>query len=592
MNKVIMSGDEAVARGAYEGGCLVAAAYPGTPSTEILENMPQYPEIDSRWASNEKVALEIASGASIGGVRALAAMKHVGLNVAADPLLTMAYIGSLGGLVVVTADDPGCHSSQNEQDNRLFAPLAKILMLEPSDSQECLDFTKLGFELSERFDTPTLLRMTTRVCHSKGLVAQGARMAEAPVKPYERNGRKNAMLPAHARLRHLVVEDSLKAMEDYSNNCAVNRIEWGQGKSVGVITSGVSYLHAREVFGDTVSYLKLGLTHPLPRKLISTFARSVDKIYVIEEGEPYLETMVRALGFDCIGKERIPVTGELDANIVRKAFLPDPGIQLYQSELQAPPRPPVLCAGCPHRGFFHTLGKKKKEIVACGDIGCYTLGIQAPLEGLDTVVCMGGGFSVAIGMAAALKKAGDPRKVFGMVGDSTFFHSGMTGLADAVHANANICLCVLDNSITAMTGHQENPGTKTSLMGEPATSLDILKIIEGMGIAKDRVAVVDPLKQEDMVKAVDEAMAAEGLSIIVTKRPCVLIKEVRKSLEGRRCEVKEDACKRCKQCLKVGCPAISFVGTSKEGHSHIDPSACVGCEFCLQVCKFDAIHRV
>ncbi|MDR2945315.1 MAG: indolepyruvate ferredoxin oxidoreductase subunit alpha [Candidatus Adiutrix sp.] len=592
MNKVILSGDEAVARGAYEGGCLVAAAYPGTPSTEILENMPQYAEIDSRWASNEKVALEIASGASIGGVRALAAMKHVGLNVAADPLLTMGYIGVNGGLVVVTADDPGCHSSQNEQDNRLVAPWAKILMLEPSDSQECLDFTKLAFELSERFDSPALLRMTTRVCHSKGLVALGERPAEAPVKPYERNIRKTAMLPAHARLRHVVVEANLKAMEDFSNNCAVNRIEWGQSKNVGVITSGVSYLYAREVFGDTVSYLKLGLTHPLPHGLISTFARSVDKIYVIEEGEPYLETAVRALGFDCIGKERISVLGELDSRMVRQAFLPDNGDQLYGSKLQAPPRPPVLCAGCPHRGFFHTLGKKKKEIVACGDIGCYTLGIQAPLDGLDTVVCMGGGFSTAIGMAEALKKAGDSRKVFGMVGDSTFFHSGMTGLADAVHVNANVCLCVLDNSITAMTGHQENPGTKNTLRGEPATSLDILKIIEGMGVPKDRVTVVDPLKLDDVTKAVEAAMATEGLSIIVTKRPCVLIKEVRKSLEGKLCKVDPAACKRCKQCLKVGCPAISFEGTAKEGHSNIDPSACVGCEFCLQVCKFDAISRV
>ncbi len=587
MSKVILSGDEAVARGAYEAGCLVAAAYPGTPSTEILENMVAYKEVNSRWASNEKVALEIASGASIGGVRALAAMKHVGLNVAADPLFTMGYIGVLGGLVVVTADDPGCHSSQNEQDNRLFAPIAKLLMLEPSDSQECLDYTKLAFELSEKFDTPVLLRVTTRVCHSKGLVQQSERQ-DVPPKPYERNIRKNAMLPAHARLRHVVVEEKLVQAEEYANHCAVNRIEWGQKKKVGIVTSGVSYLHAREVFGDTVSYLKLGLTNPLPRKLISTFCRSVDRVYVIEENEPYLENAVRALGFDCIGKERLPILGELDANTVRRAFLPDPGTKLYRSDVQAPPRPPVLCAGCPHRGIFHTLGKKKKEIVACGDIGCYTLGIQSPLEGLDTVICMGGGFSAAIGMAEALKAAGDPRKVFGLVGDSTFFHSGMTGLADAIHAQANVCLCVLDNSITAMTGHQENPGTRQDLMGQGATPLDILSIIRGMGVPEDRIAVVDPLDLEKVTAAVENGIKAEGLTIIVTKRPCVLIKEVRKSLEGRHCQVDADACKKCKQCLKVGCPAIAF----KDGHSNIDQSACVGCEYCLKVCKFDAIHRV
>ncbi|MDR1920505.1 MAG: indolepyruvate ferredoxin oxidoreductase subunit alpha [Candidatus Adiutrix sp.] len=586
MNKVMMSGDEAVARGALEAGCLVAAAYPGTPSTEILENMAQYKEINSRWASNEKVAMEIAGGASIGGVRALAAMKHVGLNVAADPLLTMAYIGALGGLVVVSADDPGCHSSQNEQDNRLYAPLGKLLMLEPSDSQECLDFTRLAFELSERFDIVALMRLTTRVCHSKGLVALSERV-EVPPKPYVRNCAKNAMLPAPARLRHIEVEKQLAAIEEYANHCAINRIEWGQSKNVGVVASGVSYLHAREVFGDSVSYLKLGLTNPLPHRLIGTFCRSVDHIYVIEENEPYLETAVKALGFDCRGKDLLPVCGELDAGIVRRAFLPDPGPVLYKSDLVVPPRPPVLCAGCPHRGFFHQLGKKKKEVVACGDIGCYALGIQAPLEAVDTGVCMGGGFSVAIGMEAALKAAGDARKVFGMVGDSTFFHSGMTGLADAVHAQSNICLCVLDNSITAMTGHQENPGTQLDLMGNPASPLDIISIIKGLGVPENRITIIDPLNLEQTSAAIDQAIGAEGLSIIVAKRPCVLIKEVRRSLEGKKCRVDAEACKKCKQCLKVGCPAVSF----RDNHSHIDQDACVGCEYCLQVCKFDAIAR-
>ncbi|UQZ89747.1 indolepyruvate ferredoxin oxidoreductase subunit alpha [Deltaproteobacteria bacterium Smac51] len=587
MKKTLLSGDEAVARGAYEAGCLVAAAYPGTPSTEILEAMAQYPEINSRWASNEKVALEIAGGASIGGARALAAMKHVGLNVAADPLLTLAYIGAYGGLVVVSADDPGCHSSQNEQDNRHYAVLAKLLMLEPSDSQECLDFTRAAFELSERFDTPALMRMTTRVCHSKGLAVTGERNA-VPPKPYVRNVKKNSMLPAFARLRHVEVEKHMAALEDFANNCAMNRIEWGADKKIGVVTSGISYMHAREAFGDTVSYLKLGLTHPLPRKLISTFARSVDKIWVIEEGDPYLEDAIRALGFDCLGKELVPIQGELDAGLLRRIFLPPDQVRPYLSQIMPPPRPPVLCAGCPHRGILHILGQHKKDIAACGDIGCYTLGIQPPLEGLDTAVCMGAGFSGAIGLSQAFKAAGDSRKVFGLMGDSTFFHSGMTGLADAVHAQANVCLCILDNSITAMTGHQENPGTETDLMGRPAVRLDILSVVKGLGVPEDSITVLDPLDRPKVTEAVEKAIKTEGLSIIITRRPCVLIKEVRKSLEGRKCQVDPEACKKCKMCLKVGCPAIAF----KDGHSNIDQSACMGCEYCMAVCKFHAISRV
>lgn len=586
MTKVLLSGDEAVARGAWAAGCLVAAAYPGTPSTEILENIAEFPEIDSRWASNEKVALEIAGGASIGGVRALAAMKHVGLNVAADPLLTLAYIGAHGGLVVISADDPGCHSSQNEQDNRHYAQLAKILMLEPADSQECFEFTKAAFDLSERFDTPALMRMTTRVCHSKSLTKLTDRI-EPPVKPYERNIKKNAMLPAFARLRHAAVEKNMAAMEEYANDCPMNQIEWGAGKKVGIITSGIAYLHAREAFGDTVSYLKLGLTHPLPRKLISTFARAVDKLYIIEEGDPYLENAVRALGFDCLGKELVPILGELDAGILRRIFLPAEKVTPLVSPILPPPRPPVLCAGCPHRGIMHILGQKKKEIAVCGDIGCYTLGSQPPLEALDTAICMGAGFSAAIGLSAAFKAAGDPRKVFGLMGDSTFFHSGLTGLADAIHAQSNVCLCILDNSITAMTGHQENPGTVRDLMGRPAVRLDIPSAILGLGLPEDRLTILDPLERGKVLEAVETAIKTEGLSVIVARRPCILIRELRGTFK-KKCQVDPEKCKKCKMCLKVGCPAIAF----KDGHSNIDQTDCLGCGYCQAVCKFDAIETI
>ncbi|SCM71652.1 indolepyruvate ferredoxin oxidoreductase subunit alpha [Desulfovibrio sp. 86] len=586
MTKKLMSGNEAVARGAFEACCRVAAAYPGTPSTEILENISQYAEINSRWTTNEKVALEVASGASIGGIRALAAMKHVGLNVAADPLLTMGYIGALGGLVIVSADDPGCYSSQNEQDNRLYAPLAKVLMLEPSDSQECLEFTKEAFALSERFDTPVLLRLTTRICHSKSMVAEGTREEIPPIK-YERNPAKNAMLPAHSRPRHVVVEQRMRDIEQYGNHCPYNRIERGSDKSIGIITSGVSYLYAKELFGDKAAFLKLGLTNPLPHDLIDSFARSVDKIYVIEEGEPYLETAVKALGHTCHGKDMLPITGELSLHTLREAFFPSTSPEGCEA-IAVPGRPPVLCAGCPHRGFFHMIGKKKKKILSCGDIGCYTLGIQQPLNGMDTVVCMGGGFSIALGMAEAMKAAGDTRKIFGVVGDSTFFHSGMTGMVDAIHSNANVCFCVLDNSITAMTGHQENAGTVVDVQGQPATKVDIQSVIEGMGVPRSKITVVDPLDMKAVGEALDEAIATEGFSVIITKRPCVLIRSLRKSIVKAPYSVNIEKCKKCKTCLSVGCPAISM---HAEGYSQIDATACIGCGYCMQVCPFGVITR-
>lgn len=584
-----MTGDEAVARGAWEAGCRVAAAYPGTPSTEILENVGAlYKEdIYSQWATNEKVALEIAIGGSIGGARSMACMKHVGVNVAADPLFTVGYTGVSGGLVVVSADDPGCHSSQNEQDNRHYAEAAKLVMLEPSDSQECLDFTKAAFEISEKFDLVVMIRMTTRVCHSKGLVKTGERVS-VPVKPYVKNVAKYAMLPANARVRHVAVEKALLEAEIYADNSDLNRVERGGG-SVGVITSGISYQHARETFGEEASHLKLGLTCPLPRKLISDFASGYDKLYIIEEGDPYLEKSVKALGLDCIGKEVVPILGELDAGILKRAIFGEESAETYTTEVSAPPRPPVLCAGCPHRGFYAALKKYSKKIVQCGDIGCYTLGAQAPLNGLDITICMGGGFSSVMGMSKALEQTGDDRKAFGLLGDSTFFHSGMTGLVDIVHSKANVCACILDNSITAMTGQQQNPGTGTDLMGYQVPAVDIEKIVLGTGISEENLRVVDPIDQEAMTAAVEAAIEASGPFVIITKRPCALLKDFIKQNGDQRCEIDEEACKGCKACMQIGCPAIAF----KNKKAYIeDPIACTGCTLCMQMCKFGAIRKV
>ncbi|HWQ58408.1 MAG TPA: indolepyruvate ferredoxin oxidoreductase subunit alpha [Clostridia bacterium] len=596
MEREIMSGNEAVARGAYEAGCHVASAYPGTPSTEILENIGEKykDDIYCTWAANEKTAMEIVSGASIGGARAFAAMKHVGMNVAADPIFTMAYMGVTGGLVFVSADDPGCHSSQNEQDNRLFAPHAKIGMMEPSDAQECKDFTIAAFALSERFDTLMMLRMTTRVCHSKSMVTLGSRAA-VPVRKYERQPRKYAMLPAHARPRHVEREALLAQMEEYANDCPYNRVEEAAGESgIGVVTSGISYMHAKEVFGDTVHYLKLGLTYPLPRKLIREFCEKHKTVYVIEENDPYLENFVRAEGFtDCIGKAKLPICGELDARIIREAFLPGTSPEGYaEPEAKAPPRPPVLCAGCPHRGFFYAVSKytnKPAGIVPCGDIGCYTLGINPPLNALDTTICMGSGLSSIIGLAKALELQGDKRKALGCLGDSTFFHSGIASLIDVVHTEANVIACILDNSITAMTGHQENPGTQTNLMGIPAPAVDIESIVRATGIAPERVRIVDPLDLPAVQAAVEAGLAVKGPFVIITKRPCALIKEVMRKNAGRHCRIDRDKCKSCKMCLKIACPAIAFV----DGKSQIaDPASCTGCGLCIQMCKFNAIERV
>ena len=588
MQRVIMSGDEAVARGAWEAGVSVAAAYPGTPSTEILENISLYKdEIYCTWANNEKTATEIAIGASIGGVRALAAMKHVGMNVASDPIFSAAYTGVNAGLLIVSADDPGCHSSQNEQDNRLYAPHAKLGMLEPSDSQECKEFTKAAFELGEKFDLVMLLRMTTRVCHSKSVVELGER-AGAPPVAYTSKPEKYAMLPVNARKRHVAVEQNLNRLKEYAYSSPLNRVE-DNGSSIGVISSGISYMHAKEAFGDSVNYLKLGITYPISDRLVREFAAGLEKVYIIEEGEGYLESYVKALGIPCTGKEMLGCQGELDAHKIRQAFGLEAEPEIYEAGINAPPRPPVLCAGCPHRGFYYAMSVHKDKIIAVGDIGCYSLGVNAPFYGFDIGICMGSGFSIPIGLSKAAKLQGDKRKVFGILGDSTFYHSGFTSLLDAVHTCADVCLCVLDNSITAMTGHQENAGTQKDLMGYEVPAIDIVQMIYSTGIDKSRVKIVDPIDQEQMGAAIDEALETEGIFVIVAKRPCALLKEVIKANRGARCVIDQDKCRGCKACMKIACPAMAF-----ENKKAIiaDPASCTGCELCAQMCKFDAISRV
>lgn len=581
--KKIMSGNEAIARGVYEAGCTVAAAYPGTPSTEILENIAQYREIYSEWAPNEKVALEVAAGASIAGARSVTAMKHVGLNVAADPLFTIAYEGVNGGFIVISADDPGMHSSQNEQDNRYYARASKIAMIEPSDSQEAKDFIKEAYEISEKFDTVVLFRITTRIAHSKGLVELGERK-DAGVKPYIKDVKKYVMIPAHARIKHVEVEDRLEKLKDYSNSCNLNSIEWGSRK-VGIITSGISYQYAREVFGDDASYLKIGMSYPIPDKLIKEFSKSVDKLYVIEENEPFLETEIKAMGINCTGKELIPICGELNPDIIRKCLLNKQSDMQYNLDINVPSRPPVLCPGCPHRGIYYAVSKYK-DITATGDIGCYTLGMVPPLSVTDTCICMGGSISAGIGIQKASMMGGRDVKVFAFIGDSTFFHSGITGLIDAVYNNSPIVICILDNSITAMTGHQDNPGTGKNAMGEVTSVIDIETLVRAIGVKNIRI--VDPYDFKAAEDAVKEAHDSNELFVILTKRPCALIKEVQKERANIYCKINDEKCKKCKACLKTGCPALSY----KNGSIIIDRSMCNGCGLCMQVCKFGAVERV
>ncbi len=586
MKKVIMTGNEAIARGAYEAGCHVASAYPGTPSTEILENFALYEGVYAEWAPNEKVGFEVASGASIGGARVLTTMKHVGLNVAADPLFTMAYEGVNGGFVVVTADDPGMHSSQNEQDNRFYAPHAKVAMVEPSNSQECIDFMKEAYEISEKFDTLVLFRVTTRISHSKTVVEVGDKQA-VEVKPYEKNIKKYIMTPGHSRIKHYEVEERLEKLRQYSNSTKLNKMEMGDTK-IGIITSGISYEYCKEVFGENASYLKIGFSYPLPDEMIKEFASKVEKLYVVEENDPYLENSVKALGIRCIGKEVIPICEELNPDIIRRGILGEENKITYTAETKPPSRPPVLCPGCPHRGIFYAVSKYK-DVIASGDIGCYTLGMNAPLSVTDTVICMGASISAGVGMerASMVANRGD-KKVFAFIGDSTFFHSGVTGLIESVYNNTPIVTVILDNRITGMTGHQENPGTGKTLQNREAPMVDIEALVLACGIKKKNIKVVDPYKIEETSKAVKEAHDSTEPFVIITKQPCALIKDVLKKRANLKCKVDAEKCKKCKMCLKTGCPALKF----QNGVVEIDESMCNGCEICKQVCPFDAIEKV
>lgn len=583
--KTIMSGNEAIARGAYEAGCNIASAYPGTPSTEILENFATYEGVYAQWATNEKVAFEVAAGASIGGARSLTTMKHVGLNVAADPLFTMAYEGVNGGFVVVTADDPGMHSSQNEQDNRYYASHAKVALIEPSDSQECKDFMIEAYKISEQFDTVVLFRSTTRVSHSKGLVELGEKET-VEIKPYEKNIKKYIMIPAFSKPKHFEVEERLLKLQEYSNNCSLNKIEMGN-TDIGIITSGIAYQYAREVFGDNASYLKIGMSYPLPDKMIKEFAQKVKKLYVIEENEPFIENAVKVMGIACTGRELIPSCDELNPAIIRKALLGQDTKITYTTDLKAPARPPVLCPGCPHRGMYYAISKYK-DIIASGDIGCYTLGMMAPLSVTDVCICMGASISAGSGIQKAVNLAGSEKKVFSFIGDSTFFHSGITGLINSIYNNTPIVTCILDNRITGMTGHQENPGTGKTLQRLPAPIIDIEKLVLSLGIKRENLMVVDPYNLEQTQEAIKIAHDSTEPFVILARRECTLIKDVIKKRSSIKCKIDPDKCKKCKACIKTGCPALKFDGEVVS----IDSTMCNGCSLCKQVCKFDAIEKV
>ena len=578
--KKLLIGNEAVAWGLYHGGLQVISSYPGTPSTEITEFLARQDDIHAEWAPNEKVACETAFGASLAGVRSACAMKHVGLNVAADPLFTLSYTGVTGGMVICVADDPAMHSSQNEQDSRHYAIAAKVPMLEPADSAEAYTFARSAFALSEEYDTPALLRMCTRIAHSQCLVEMGDREA-APAKEYVKQPAKYIMMPAYAKTRHPLVEARTEKLRALAENCMYNRVE-NRGSRIGIITSGCSYLYVKEVFGDSVSILKIGMPNPLPEKLIRDFAASVEKLYVIEELDPVIESHVRALGIACTGKDLFSPLGEFSQQTIREAFRKE-GVDFGEAPVSQgtapaiPGRPPMMCAGCPHRGMFYTLAKN--HITVLGDIGCYTLGAVAPLNALDSTLCMGASVSGIHGFNLARGKETE-KKTVAVIGDSTFMHSGMTGLVNVSYNATNSTVIILDNSITGMTGHQQNPTTGYNIKGDPAAKVDLEALCRSLGIR--RVRVVDPYDLKACETAVKEELAAEEPSVIISRRPCVLLKYVKAKAPLR---VNPEKCRSCKRCMGLGCPAISM----KNGKARIDGTLCVGCGVCAQLCAFDAI---
>ena len=575
--KQLMLGNEAVARGLYEAGCSFVSSYPGTPSTEITEAVAKYPEVYAEWAPNEKVAMEAAFGASLAGKRSFCGMKHVGLNVAADPLFTISYTGVNAGMVIGVADDAGMHSSQNEQDSRHYARAAKLPMLEPSDSAEALAFAKLAYELSEQFDTPVLLKMCTRVAHSQSVVEPGERVEVS--KTYEKNIAKYVMMPGNAKKRHPVVEARLQALTEYAETAPINRIEPGADHKLGIITSSTSYQYVKEVCGDRYPVMKLGMIWPLPEKKILDFAASVDKLVIVEELDGFIEDHCRNLGLACVGKSNFSNIDEL-LPLTVAAQLSEPWQVGPRLDAAIPPRPPVMCAGCPHRGLFYTL--KKNKLTVLGDIGCYTLGAVAPLGAVDSVICMGASVSGLHGFSKALEGAADGKTV-AVIGDSTFMHSGITGLVNMAYNESNATVIIVDNSITGMTGHQQNPTTGFNLKGDPCAKIDLETLCRAVGIR--RVRVVDPYDLKQCDEAIKEELAANEPSVIISRRPCALLKYVK---HKKPIVVEEDKCAGCKACMRIGCPAVSIVG----GKAKIDATQCVGCGVCTQLCKTGALKEV
>ncbi len=573
--KELMLGNKAIARGLYEAGCTIISSYPGTPSTEITEEAAKYDEIYCEWAPNEKVALEVAHGATLGGRRSATAMKHVGLNVAADPLFTISYQGLNAGLVICVADDPGMHSSQNEQDSRHYAEAAKVPMLEPSDSAECILFTKKAFELSEKYNTPVFIKTCTRVAHSQSVVEPGERIVPDQV-PYVKDPTK-VMMTANSRNAHIRVEQRTKDLIALAEDCEFNRVEMGD-TSVGIITSSTSYQYAKEIFGEKASILKLGMIYPMPEKLIKDFASKVDKVIVLEELDPFIENHCRKLGLDVVGKETFPICGEFSQNLLKGCL----GMEVpktMQIDDEIPGRPPVMCAGCPHRGIFYVL--KKHNVMVYGDIGCYTLGAIAPLNSMDLNVCMGASCSGLHGFNKAMGTEGEKHSV-GVIGDSTFVHSGITGITDISYNMTNSTVIILDNSITGMTGHQQNPTTGKNLRGEPAGKVDLEALCKALGYR--RVRVVDPYDMAEVETVLLEELEAEEPSIIISRRPCVMIKG---TVHKPPIKVDKDKCVGCKACMKIGCPAISV----RNGKVEIDETLCIGCKVCSQMCKFKALPQ-